>query len=164
MTWTRSTGAWITASPTTASCSCANLSITSGAAFRCYSRNARRTTASASGPRIAVPGPWATIRRSVRHSSNEVRLGYMRRRYQAVHPSQNQNWAAKIGIPDTGLTNFGWAFPRFNIDNVEALGPSTGSVAIDQVEENYQLTENYTKIRGHHTFKAGYFTEHIKLS
>lgn len=95
---------------------------------------------------------------------NEIRLGYMRRRYQAVHPSQNQDWASKIGIPDSNLTNFDWTFPRFNIDNVEALGPATGSVNIDQVEENYQLTENFTFIRGRHTFKTGYFMEHIKLS
>ena len=87
---------------------------------------------------------------------NEVRLGYMRRRWQSQHPSQNGNWARQIGIPDKGLPQFGWAFPRFNIDNVEALGPATGSVNIDQVEENYQLTENYTFIRGAHTFKAGY--------
>ena len=95
---------------------------------------------------------------------NEVRLGYMRRRWQAVHASQNQGWAGKIGIPDKGLTNFGWTFPRFNISNVESLGPNTGSVNLDQVEENYQLTENFTFIRGSHTFKTGYFAEYIKLS
>ncbi|MEK7408187.1 MAG: TonB-dependent receptor [Acidobacteriota bacterium] len=95
---------------------------------------------------------------------NEARLGYMRRRWQSQHPSQGQNYAAKIGIPEKGLPNFGWAFPRFNIDNMEALGPATGSVNIDQVEENYQFTENFTFVRGVHTLKAGYFLEHVRLS
>ena len=95
---------------------------------------------------------------------NEVRLGYMRRRYQAVHPSQSQGWAGKIGIPDKGLANFNWAFPLFNINNVQALGPATSSVNIDQVQENYQLTENFTFVRRSHTFKTGYFLERIKLS
>ena len=95
---------------------------------------------------------------------NEVRLGYMRRRWQSQHPSQGKNWAGQIGIPDKGLPNFGWAFPRFSIDNVEALGPATGSVNIDQVEEDYQLTENFTFVRGSHTFKAGYYLEWVKLS
>ena len=95
---------------------------------------------------------------------NEVRLGYMRKRYQAQHVSQNEGWAGKIGIPDTGQPNFDLAFPRINITNLYAIGPTTGHVGIDQVEENYQLTENFTFIRNRHTFKAGYFLERIKLS
>jgi hypothetical protein len=95
---------------------------------------------------------------------NEVRLGYMRRRYQAIPVSQGQGWAGKIGIPDTGQPNFNLAFPRFNISNVYALGPTTGHTAIDQVEENYQLTENFTFVRRSHTFKTGYYLERIKLS
>lgn len=111
-------------------------------------------------------GSWTLGHNQTVSSSkfNEVRLGYMRHRLQYVHPSQNKGWAAKIGIPDTGLANFDWAFPRFSISNVESLGPNTDSVNTDQVQENYQLTENFTFVRGSHTFKTGYFMEHIKLS
>jgi hypothetical protein len=96
---------------------------------------------------------------------NEVRLGYMRRRYQAQNVSQGQGWAGKIGIPDTGLPNFNLAFPYFSISQgMYQMGPSPSRVALDQVEENYQLTENFTFIRGSHTFKTGYYLERIRLS
>jgi hypothetical protein len=96
---------------------------------------------------------------------NEVRLGYMRRRYQVWPVSRGQGWAGKLGIPDPGTPNFNLAFPRFDISQgMYPLGPATSRLNIDQVEENYQVTENFTFIRGRHTFKTGYFLERIMLS
>ncbi len=95
---------------------------------------------------------------------NEVRLGYMRRRYQVWPVSKGQGWAAQLGIPDPGTANYNLAFPRFDISNMYPLGPATSRLDIDQVEENYQLTENFTLIRGRHSFKMGYFMERIRLA
>jgi len=96
---------------------------------------------------------------------NEVRLGYMRRRYQVWPVSKGQGWASQLGIPDPGTPNFNLAFPRFDISNgIYPLGPSTARLDIDQLQENIQVTENFTFVRRSHTFKTGYYLERIRLS
>ncbi len=86
---------------------------------------------------------------------NEVRVGYQRRNDQVFSVTANQNWAGTLGIPGVGPQTF----PGF----VEAGG--TGSSfnftanpggSGRTLNENINLADNMTKVKGVHTLKWGY--------
>ena len=78
---------------------------------------------------------------------NEVRLGF-NRRYSSKSPvTEGQDWAKKLGLPNVSPQSF----PRFNIPNITL--PTGSSV---DVHEGLSFQDNFTYIRGLHTFKMGF--------
>src|SRR5207253_1711432 len=78
---------------------------------------------------------------------NEVRLGF-NRRYSSKSPvTEGQDWAKKLGLPNVSPQSF----PRFNIPNITL--PTGSSV---DVHEGLSFQDNFTYIRGLHTFKVGF--------
>jgi Carboxypeptidase regulatory-like domain/TonB dependent receptor len=83
---------------------------------------------------------------------NEVRLGWNRRKSTRLPDSLGQNWAAKFGIPNVGpetmpifQTNSGGQF-YFRFPEGETV----------DVNEAISFQDNFSLIRGRHTFKTGY--------
>ena len=83
---------------------------------------------------------------------NEIRLGWNRRKSTRLPESLGQNWAAKFGIPNTGpetmpifQTSAGGQF-YFRFPEGETV----------DVNESLSFQDNFTLIRGRHTFKTGY--------
>src|SRR5262245_41576209 len=78
---------------------------------------------------------------------NEVRLGF-NRRYSSKSPvTEGQDWAKQLGLPNVSPQSF----PLFNIANITL--PTGSSV---DVHEGLSLQDNFTFIRGLHTFKTGF--------
>ena len=83
---------------------------------------------------------------------NEFRLGYNRRTFSVVSLSYGQDWAKQLGIPNVSPLTF----PVFN------LGGNTAAYGMGSVGRAYQagddisLQDNFTQIKGKHTFKMGY--------
>jgi hypothetical protein len=70
------------------------------------------------------------------------------RRYSSKSPvTEGQDWARKLGIPNVSPQSF----PRFNIPNITL--PTGSSV---DVHEGLSFQDNFTYIRGLHTFKMGF--------
>ena len=83
---------------------------------------------------------------------NEMRVGWNRRHRTAEPPTQDQGWAAQLGIPNVSdatfpdlLNNSGGRYYNF--------GPGGFS---EQIAGDFSAQENLTKILGKHTLKAGY--------
>ncbi len=80
-------------------------------------------------------------------ANNEVRFGYNRRDRRETAYTANQDWAKQLGIPNVS----GGTFPNF------AIGYGlTGLSSFQNIGEDFTLEDNFTKMRGKHTFKAGY--------
>jgi hypothetical protein len=78
---------------------------------------------------------------------NEIRLGYHRHAASTAPVSYGQDWAGKLGIPNTSPLTF----PMFNI------GFGIGSLSrTRQVGEAMTFQDNFTQIIGSHTLKVGY--------
>ena len=83
---------------------------------------------------------------------NEIRVGVNRRFLIRQPESLNDNWAGKLGIPNVAG------------DTMPSFLTSTGGQLIFRfpegesldVNEALSLQENFTKVRGRHTFKTGY--------
>jgi hypothetical protein len=80
-------------------------------------------------------------------SNNEFRFGYNRRVRQETAFTRNEDWAKQLGIPNVPAETF----PFFNIGYGLAGLPS-----FQNIGEDFTLQDNFTKIRGKHTVKAGY--------
>lgn len=79
--------------------------------------------------------------------NNEFRAGYNRRALYQSALTQNQDWGKQFGIPNIDSSTF----PNFNI----GYGLS-GLSTYQNVGEDITLQDNFTKVAGHHTIKAGY--------
>jgi len=85
---------------------------------------------------------------------NEFRLGYTRFNFLAVDPVNIIN-PTQYGF--TGITPQNSAFatlPVMTVGNLFVLGFSPNGPQ-PRVQNVYQITDNFSKVRGHHTFKAG---------
>jgi hypothetical protein len=83
---------------------------------------------------------------------NEIRFGANRRLFKIIPSSINQDWAAKLGIPNVAPDTM----PSFlNSTGGQLYSRFPEGRQID-VTENFSLQENLTMVRGHHTFKTGY--------
>ena len=84
---------------------------------------------------------------------NEIRFGGNRRKLSRVPETLNGGWASQLGIPNVS----GETFPSFldsgGTDLFGARFPEGRSL---EVTESASLQENFTQIRGRHTFKMGY--------
>jgi hypothetical protein len=80
-------------------------------------------------------------------TNNEYRMGFNRRARFETALTRNQDWAKQLGIPNVA----GSTFPFFNIGYGLAGLPSFQNIGEDLTFQN-----NFTKIAGKHTIKAGY--------
>lgn len=83
---------------------------------------------------------------------NEIRVGFNRRVGTSTPESFGQDWAGKIGIPNVSPDTF----PEFRNSGGARfynLGPDGRS---SQISEDFTLQENFTKVAGRHTLKAGW--------
>jgi hypothetical protein len=82
---------------------------------------------------------------------NEVRFGYSR--YRTSFSSLNANFdPSSIGL------NFGTGklgLPEFDFTNIENLGAIGYSVPRGRTSETFQILDNFTWLKGRHTFKFG---------
>ena len=53
--------------------------------------------------------------------------------------------------------------PAFGISGLQTLG-SNAFLPSDEVSSTFQLTDDFTKIIGKHTFKMGFEWQHVKFS
>jgi hypothetical protein len=83
---------------------------------------------------------------------NEVRFGFNRRHRTRRPPTQDENWAQQLGIPNVS----GETFPDFrdaNRSRYYNFGPGGFE---EQLAQDYTFQNNLTKIVGKHTLKFGY--------
>jgi hypothetical protein len=89
---------------------------------------------------------------------NEFRAAYHRRN-DTVNPTlNNQGWAAKLGIPGVGPQTFpGFVGAAGGSSVAWTANPSgTANTYLKNLNEDFEIVDNVTKVRGRHTFKAGY--------
>ncbi|HYM11952.1 MAG TPA: carboxypeptidase regulatory-like domain-containing protein [Bryobacterales bacterium] len=84
---------------------------------------------------------------------NEVRLGYNRRMESRTPPGTNADWAHQLGIPGVS----GVTFPSFfDSGGNQFFGASFPGGFYYTQDQNYTFQDNFTLIRGRHSFKTGY--------
>ena len=79
--------------------------------------------------------------------NNEFRVGYNRRQLTQAAPTQGQDWAKQLGIPNVSAATF----PNFNIGYGLA-----GLTSFQNVGDDITVQDNFTKIHGKHAIKFGY--------
>src|SRR5277367_788977 len=82
---------------------------------------------------------------------NEVRFGYSR--YRTSFSSLDANFD-----PNSTALNFGTGklgLPEFDFTNIENLGATGFSVPRGRTSQTFQILDNFTWLRGRHTFKFG---------
>ena len=82
---------------------------------------------------------------------NEVRFGYSR--YRTSFSSLNANWDPAAHGLNFGTGKLG--LPEFDFTNIENLGAIGFSVPRGRTSGSYQILDNFTWLRGKHTFKFG---------
>ena len=83
---------------------------------------------------------------------NELRAGWNRRAFTAEPSTFGQDWGKQLGIPNVSSETF----PDFqNTGGTRFYGLGPGGRSYTRAED-FTFQENFTKILGTHTFKAGY--------
>jgi len=96
-------------------------------------------------------------------SLNEARVSYLRFNYTAVSPQSTIN-AANYGF--TGITPQVSAYsqlPVMSLTGFFTLGFSENGPQ-PRIQNNYQVVDNFSKVWGHHTFKAGFNMDRLELN
>ncbi len=95
---------------------------------------------------------------------NELRVGYMRYHINDVPNGYGTQPATAAGIPGLNLDNtFTSGLPYFNIEDPSgpgsklgyALGVNQCNCPLTELERQYQVIDNVSKINGNHSFKFG---------
>lgn len=86
---------------------------------------------------------------------NEVRIGYQRRNDRVNAATQDQNWAGVLGIPGVGPQTFP-GFVELNATGSSFNFSANPGANARTLNENINLADNMTKIKGVHTLKWGY--------
>jgi Carboxypeptidase regulatory-like domain/TonB dependent receptor len=97
---------------------------------------------------------------------NEFRFGYMRYNVQVTQNGVGTHPAADAGIPNLNVDDFytsGLPYFQFNNTNnnpITSLGYGLGNdthcnCPLTEQEQQYQFTDNLSKVAGNHTFKVG---------
>src|ERR1039457_135637 len=89
---------------------------------------------------------------------NEFRFAYQRRNDNVNPVLNNQGWAATLGIPGVGPQTFpGFVGASGGSSVAWTANPSgTASTYLRTLNEDFEIVDNVTKVRGRHTLKAGY--------
>ena len=89
---------------------------------------------------------------------NEFRLAYHRRNDTVAPLLNGQGWAGALGIPGVGPQTFpGFVGASGGSSVAWTANPSgTASTYLRTLNEDFEIVDNVTKVRGRHTLKAGY--------
>src|SRR6202167_1655408 len=95
---------------------------------------------------------------------NEARLAYLRFNFLAVDPIStiNPGTYGFTGISATQAPQF-QQLPTMNVTGLFELGFSTNGPQ-PRVQNTYQVTDNFSKVVGHHTFKAGFNMDRLEIN
>jgi hypothetical protein len=95
---------------------------------------------------------------------NEARIGLNRIGTSRTGPVPNQlGLPAQYGIADIPQVALNGGLPAFGINGLNTLG-SNNFLPSDEVTQTNQVTDNFTKTYGKHTFKAGIEYQRVKYS
>jgi hypothetical protein len=110
---------------------------------------------------------------------NEIRVGGNRRNFRRHPSSMGQNWAGQFGIPNVGPDTMpifvcaqvftahcpasqGGATTAAGVAGMRTLMFDFPGGRSQEVAENFSFQENFTFVRGRHTFKTGYEYLHTR--
>ena len=97
-------------------------------------------------------------------SVNEARLGYSRIGTSRTGPVPTQmGIPAQYGIQGVPQVALNGGLPAFGINGLNTLG-SNNFLPSDEVSETTQVTDNFTKTYGKHTFKMGIEYQRVRYS
>ncbi len=95
---------------------------------------------------------------------NEARFAYVRFNYQAVLPQSTQSPSAYGFTGITGTQDPAAAqLPVVSVSGLFSLGFSADGPQ-PRVQNTYQVVDNFSKVRGHHTFKAGFNMDRLEIN
>ena len=96
---------------------------------------------------------------------NVARAGLNYLHTTRVSPSANDlsDIPAQFGIQGIPQLNENGGLPAFGINGLSTLG-SNAFLPSDEVTSTFQVTDDFTKIYGKHTFKMGFEWQHVKFS
>ena len=96
---------------------------------------------------------------------NVVHAGFNYLHTSRYSPSASDlsNIPATYGIQDIPQQSLNGGLPAFGIQGLQTLG-SNAFLPSDEVSSTLQITDDFTKIYGKHTFKAGFSYQHVKFS
>jgi hypothetical protein len=96
---------------------------------------------------------------------NEIRSGLSYLHTTRVSPAANDlsDLPGQFGVVGIPQENENGGLPAFGIQGLQTLG-SNAFLPSDEVSSTFQVTDNFTKIYGKHTFKMGFEFQHVKFS
>jgi Carboxypeptidase regulatory-like domain/TonB dependent receptor/TonB-dependent Receptor Plug Domain len=96
---------------------------------------------------------------------NVARAGLNYLHTTRVSPSANDlsDIPASFGIQGVPQDHENGGLPAFGINGLQTLG-SNAFLPSDEVSSTFQVTDDFTKIYGKHTFKMGFEYQHVKFS
>ena len=96
---------------------------------------------------------------------NEVRAGLSYLHTTRVSPAANDltDLPGQFGVVGIPQEHENGGLPAFGIQGLQTLG-SNAFLPSDEVSSTFQVTDNFTKIYGKHTFKMGFEFQHVKFS
>jgi hypothetical protein len=95
---------------------------------------------------------------------NETRFAYLRTNYQAVLPA-SANSASAYGFSGISATQDPGAaqLPVVSVTGLFSLGFSADGPQ-PRIQNTYQVVDNFSKVFGHHTFKAGFDMDRVEIN
>lgn len=87
-------------------------------------------------------------------SLNEFRLGYTRLNFDTVEP-QKSVLPSSVGFQIAPQNTKSAGLPRINVTGMFNLGFSSNGPQ-PRIDQTYQITDNFSKIAGNHSYKFGY--------
>ena len=87
-------------------------------------------------------------------SVNQLRVGYTRRKYDRSSLRTGQSASAISGVPNIPVTSFAGVLPTYDVVGYQQLGPPASGNA-HFTTSVMQIVENYSRIQGSHSLKAG---------
>jgi hypothetical protein len=96
---------------------------------------------------------------------NEIRAGLNYLHTSRVSPAASDlsDLPGQFGIQGIPQERLNGGLPAFSIQGLQTLG-SNAFLPSDEVSSTFQVTDNFTKIYGKHTFKMGFEYQHVKFS
>ena len=92
-----------------------------------------------------------------------VGLNYLHTTRVAPFANDLEDIPSEFGIQGVPQTHENGGLPTFLINGLSDLG-SSGFLPSDEVSSTFQVTDDFTKIYGKHTFKMGFEFQHVKFS
>ena len=96
---------------------------------------------------------------------NEIRAGLSYLHTTRVSPAANDlsDLPSQFGVVGIPQEHENGGLPAFGIQGLQTLG-SNAFLPSDEVSLDFQVTDDFTKIYGKHTFKMGFEFQHVKFS